>query len=83
MISLKVEYSNNGRAVDNTIGCFKNIMSIHDYTHKTECMQDAIPELGEDIVECSAAEYDRRYNKSQYELGKYERFIADNGKPII
>jgi hypothetical protein len=31
MISLKVEYSKNGRAPDNTIGCFKNIMSVHNY----------------------------------------------------
>ena len=45
-------------------------------------MQDSISELGDVIMECSAAEYDRRYSKRQFDLEAFERFKADNGKPL-
>jgi hypothetical protein len=83
MISLHIEYGKNARTPDNTIGCFQNILSIRDYTYKIDRMQDAISELGGDIMECNSVEYDRRYNKRQYELERFERFKDDNGKPIV
>jgi hypothetical protein len=63
MMSLKVEFSSNGRGTGNTIGYFKIIMSLHDYKYKVDRMSDCVSELGEDIMECGAVEYDRRYNK--------------------
>jgi hypothetical protein len=58
-------------------------MSLHDYEYKLDRINDCISELGDDIMECNTAEYDRRYNKRAYELDRFERFKANNGKPII
>jgi hypothetical protein len=83
MISLKFEYSNNGRGPDNTIGCFKSIRSTSDYNHRLESMNDSISELGDDIMQCFTVEYDRRHSKRQYELESFVHFQANNGQPLV
>ena len=80
---LRVEFSSNGRASDNTVGYFKNIMSLHDYEYKLDRMNACISELRDDIMECNAMEYNRRYDERQHKIDRFERFKSNNGKPII